>query len=199
MSLCNHTAPREPLKVCPTIIYDTTPRFLFYWRRWGCSALSVSNVLVQPLVQQRERQPIDLVGESVWHFGVSRLITRIEFKEIRKEWKARKKEEENARKADEERQRQAVQAAAAQNGDPQGPDGPPSSNYPGSRPVTLPPIGYQPAAYPAPPSGSVPQQYMPEHQNHMYSNYPPPQSPYGQPNQGMYNQCKLKLQMVDNR
>jgi transcription factor CON7 len=30
-----------------------------------------------------------------------------EFKEIRKEWKARKKEEDNARKAEEERQRQA--------------------------------------------------------------------------------------------
>jgi hypothetical protein len=110
-----------------------------------------------------------------------------EFKEIRKEWKARKKEEENQRKAEEERQRQAVQAAA-QNGDPQGPDGPPTSTYPGSRPVTLPPIGYQPAQYPAPPSGSVPQQPMPDYQNHMYSNYPPPHSPYGQPQQGMYNQ-----------
>jgi hypothetical protein len=33
-----------------------------------------------------------------------------EFKEIRKEWKARKKEEENARKADDERAR--AQAAA---------------------------------------------------------------------------------------
>lgn len=109
-----------------------------------------------------------------------------EFKEIRKEWKARKKEEENQRKAEEERQRQAAQAAA-QNGEPQGPDGPPTSTYPGSRPVTLPPIGYQPTQYPAPPSGSVPQQPI-DYQNHMYSNYPPPHSPYGQPNQGMYSQ-----------
>ena len=31
-----------------------------------------------------------------------------EFKEIRKEWKARKKEEENQRKADEDRQRAAA-------------------------------------------------------------------------------------------
>merc|ERR1712169_116608 len=35
-----------------------------------------------------------------------------EFKEIRKEWKARKKEEENARKAEEERQRQAAAQAS---------------------------------------------------------------------------------------
>ncbi|CAH0018205.1 unnamed protein product [Clonostachys rhizophaga] len=113
-----------------------------------------------------------------------------EFKEIRKEWKARKKEEENQRKAEEERQRQAAQAAqaAAQNGpDPQGPDGPPTSSYPGSRPVTLPPIGYQPAQYPAPPSGGV-QQPLPDYQNHMYPNYPPPHSPYAQPTQGIYNQ-----------
>uniref|UniRef100_A0A8H7K8P4 C2H2-type domain-containing protein n=1 Tax=Bionectria ochroleuca TaxID=29856 RepID=A0A8H7K8P4_BIOOC len=109
-----------------------------------------------------------------------------EFKEIRKEWKARKKEEENQRKAEEERQRQAAQAAqaAAQNGpDPQGPDGPPTSSYPGSRPVTLPPIGYQPAQYPAPPSGGV-QQPLPDYQNHMYPNYPPPHSPYAQPYPG---------------
>jgi hypothetical protein len=114
-----------------------------------------------------------------------------EFKEIRKEWKARKKEEENARKADEERQRQAA-AAAAQNGAPdgQGPDGPATSTYPGSRPVTLPPIGYQPNQYSGPPSAGVPPQ-LSDYPNHMYSNYPPPHSPYGQPTQGMYGQCKL--------
>jgi hypothetical protein len=111
-----------------------------------------------------------------------------EFKEIRKEWKARKKEEENARKADEERQRQAA-AAAAQNGAPdgQGPDGPATSTYPGSRPVTLPPIGYQPNQYSGPPSAGVPPQ-LSDYPNHMYSNYPPPHSPYGQPTQGMYGQ-----------
>ncbi|EXM05642.1 hypothetical protein FOIG_04164 [Fusarium odoratissimum NRRL 54006] len=108
-----------------------------------------------------------------------------EFKEIRKEWKQRKKEEEANRKADEERQRQAAAAAAAQNGggDPQGPDGTPTSSYPG-RTVQLPPIGYQPAQYPPPPSG-VPQQPLPDYNNsHMYSNYQP-HSPYAQPSQGI--------------
>jgi hypothetical protein len=113
-----------------------------------------------------------------------------EFKEIRKEWKQRKKEEEAQRKQDEERQRQAAAQAAAQNGgDPQGPDGTPTS-YPGSRTVQLPPIGYQPAQYPAPPgSAGVPQQPLPDYgPSHMYSNYPP-HSPYGQPpGQGMYSQ-----------
>lgn len=118
-----------------------------------------------------------------------------EFKEIRKEWKQRKKEEEAARKAEDEQRRaaqQAAQQAAVQNGgpDPQGgPDGPPpGSAYAGGR---LPPIGYQPSGYPAPPSGGVPQQPLPEYSGgHMYSaNYQPqPQSPYGQPSQGMYSQ-----------
>ncbi|KAG5800069.1 hypothetical protein H9Q69_000912 [Fusarium xylarioides] len=108
-----------------------------------------------------------------------------EFKEIRKEWKQRKKEEEANRKADEERQRQAAAAAAAQNGggDPQGPDGTPTSSYPG-RTVQLPPIGYQPAQYPPPPSG-VPQQPLPDYNtSHIYSNYQP-HSPYAQPSQGI--------------
>ncbi|KAI8666516.1 C2H2-type domain-containing protein [Fusarium keratoplasticum] len=108
-----------------------------------------------------------------------------EFKEIRKEWKQRKKEEEAARKAEEERQRVAA-AASVQNGgpDPQGPDGTPTSTYPGSRPVQLPPIGYQPAQYPPPPTASVPQQPLPDYNNHMYSNYQP-HSPYAQPSQGI--------------
>lgn len=112
-----------------------------------------------------------------------------EFKEIRKEWKARKKEEEAQRKAEEERQRQAA-AAAAQNGDPQGTDGTPTSSYPGSRPVQLPPIGYQPGQYP-PPSAGVPQQPLGDYNNHMYPTpgYQP-HSPYAQQNQGIYNQCK---------
>ncbi|KAL7935700.1 hypothetical protein V8C35DRAFT_278700 [Trichoderma chlorosporum] len=112
-----------------------------------------------------------------------------EFKEIRKEWKQRKKEEEAQRKAEEERQRAAA-ANAAQNGggDPQAPDGASSSGYP-TRPVQLPPIGYQPNQYPAPPSGNVGQQPMPEYgASHMYSNYQP-HSPYAQPNQqNMYSQ-----------
>lgn len=100
----------------------------------------------------------------------------------------RKKEEEAQRKADDERQRAAV-AAAQQNGDPQGPDGTPTSTYPGSRAVQLPPIGYQPAQYPAPPGEQG--QGMPQYGgNHMYSNYPP-HSPYAQPSQGMYNSSTL--------
>lgn len=116
-----------------------------------------------------------------------------EFKEIRKEWKQRKKEEDAQRKADDERQRAAAAAAAAQNGgEPHGPEGTPTSAYPGSRAVQLPPIGYQPTQYPAPPgSAGVPQQPLPEYgASNMYPNYPP-HSPYGQPpSQGMYNQCK---------
>ncbi|KAN0086428.1 hypothetical protein V8E54_000116 [Elaphomyces granulatus] len=79
-----------------------------------------------------------------------------EFKEIRKEWKARK-EEENQRKAAEERERAAAQAqvqqaqAQAQAGqvdggapaDPSQGGQPPS--YPGGVRPQLPPIGYQPA------------------------------------------------------
>ncbi|KAI1486158.1 hypothetical protein F5X96DRAFT_673929 [Biscogniauxia mediterranea] len=122
-----------------------------------------------------------------------------EFKEIRKEWKARKKEEEQQRKAAEEaeRQRQAQAAAAAaaqaQNGgaDPQGADAgqaPPS--YTASRQVQLPPIGYQPTQYPAPPSATVPQQPLPEYSptNHMYGGNYQPASPYGPQGQQMYSQ-----------
>ncbi|RDW70291.1 hypothetical protein BP5796_08688 [Coleophoma crateriformis] len=109
-----------------------------------------------------------------------------EFKEIRKEWKARKKEEENARKADEERAR-----AAAAPVDGQQPEGAAPQGYQAARSqVQLPPIGYQPgtqvpAQYQAP-SGGV-QQLAEYGQNHqqMYSGYPA--SPYGAPNQ-MYSQ-----------
>jgi len=116
-----------------------------------------------------------------------------EFKEIRKEWKARKKEEEAARKAEEERQRQAAATAAAQTGatDPQTTaDGTqPPTSYPGSR--QLPPIGYQPAQYPAPPSNI--QQPLPEYSsNHVYPSYTPA-SPYGQTSQQMYNQRESVL------
>ncbi|KAK0623648.1 hypothetical protein B0T14DRAFT_564985 [Immersiella caudata] len=114
-----------------------------------------------------------------------------EFKEIRKEWKQRKKEEEAARKAEEERQRQAAATAAAQNGgaDPQGSaDGAqPPTSYPGTRTVQLPPIGYQPNQYPAPPSGSMQTSLSEYGANPVYQGYSPA-SPYGQPNQQMYNQ-----------
>lgn len=116
-----------------------------------------------------------------------------EFKEIRKEWKARKKEEEQQRKAEEERQRQA--AAAAQNGavdQPPADGSQPPTSYPGSRPVQLPPIGYQTQQYPAPPSGGV-QQPMPEYGgNHVYPNYQA-NPPYGQPTQQMYSQRKCDV------
>ncbi|RDA82356.1 hypothetical protein CP532_2114 [Ophiocordyceps camponoti-leonardi (nom. inval.)] len=105
--------------------------------------------------------------------------------EIRKEWKQRKKEEEAQRKADEERQRQA----AANNGgsEPQAADGTPTPTFPGTRPVQLPPIGYQAAQYPAPPSSSVAQQPLPDYNtSHMYSNYQA-QSPYSQAHHGIYS------------
>lgn len=113
-----------------------------------------------------------------------------EFKEIRKEWKQRKKEEEAQRKAEEERQRNAATAAQNQGQEPGSVDGgqaPPG--YPSSRALQLPPIGYQPNAYPGPPSAGVPQQSLPDYGNsQMYPNYP--HSPYGQPGQSMYSQCK---------
>lgn len=107
-----------------------------------------------------------------------------EFKEIRKDWKARKKEEENARKADEERSR--VAQASAQNGGGQRPDGTPTSAY-DSGSVQLPPIGFQGQGYPAPPPGSVGQPGMAEYPGtHMYQSYQP-HSPYGA-NPPMYGQ-----------
>lgn len=118
---------------------------------------------------------------------------RAEFKEIRKEWKARKKEEENARKAEEERQRvAATQAAQAQ----QSVDGPPGEHpgqgqayqQNGGRP-SLPPIGYggadgQPQGQYGQPNNMV---YPPQTNGQMH--YPPqgyPNSPYG--NQGQVYQ-----------
>lgn len=112
---------------------------------------------------------------------------RTEFKEIRKEWKQRKKEEEAQRKAEEESQASAGAGSAAPD---QGLEGPSTPSYPVSRAVQLPPIGYQPAQYPAP-SGGVPQPGLADYgAGHMYPNYPP-HSPYGQPNQNMYSQCKF--------
>ncbi|KAG6248887.1 hypothetical protein E4U24_002495 [Claviceps purpurea] len=111
-----------------------------------------------------------------------------EFKEIRKEWKQRKKEEEAQRKAEEESQASAGAGSAPPD---QGLEGPSTPSYPVSRAVQLPPIGYQPAQYPAP-SGGVPQQggLADYGAGHMYPNYPP-HSPYGQPNQNMYSQCEF--------
>ncbi|KAG4417882.1 hypothetical protein IFR04_009019 [Cadophora malorum] len=109
-----------------------------------------------------------------------------EFKEIRKEWKARKKEEENQRKAEDERARATVVPADGQNSS----DNTPAGYQQPGRSVQLPPIGYQPGAqvpgqYQAP-SGGVQQLQGYGGENHLqYSGYPA--SPYGAPNQ-MYNQ-----------
>ncbi|KAI4226524.1 MAG: hypothetical protein L6R36_003120 [Xanthoria steineri] len=104
-----------------------------------------------------------------------------EFKEIRKEWKQRKKEEEAQRKSEDERQRgsQGGQSVDGQSNDPaQTPTG---QNYaPGARPH-LPPIGYAPAGgtmqaqYPS----GVEQMYQAQGNGQVYAGYPP-HSPYGQ-------------------
>ncbi|KAJ5232933.1 Zinc finger C2H2 [Penicillium chermesinum] len=100
--------------------------------------------------------------------------------EIRKEWKARKKEEETQRKAIEERERAAAQAAQANQVEPPpGPSDPQAgqpSAYGASRPQ-LPPIGYQPA------DSQVSSQYPPGgmvYQSNGQMGYPPnyPHSPY---------------------
>lgn len=123
------------------------------------------------------------------------LITT-EFKEIRKEWKARKKEEDNQRKAADERERAAQAQAQAQAqanqvdantpGDPAQTTQTPS--YPAGVRPQLPPLGYQPA------DGQVPGQYnaspggtlvYPQGNGQMPPGYPAnyPHSPYGQGNQ----------------
>lgn len=111
------------------------------------------------------------------------LTLSIEFKEIRKEWKARKKDEEAQRKAAEERERAAAQAAQANQVDA---SGPPDHSQAGQAPTygggvrpQLPPIGYQAA------DGQVPSQYGPPgggmvYQSNGQMGYPPnyPHSPY---------------------
>lgn len=106
-----------------------------------------------------------------------------EFKEIRKEWKARKKEEENARKAEDERARQAQQAAQV-DGQPGEPHQVQAQGYQqnGARP-SLPPINYQAADGHAQGQYGQPQQggmvYPPASGQMAYAaNYP--NSPYGQ-------------------
>jgi transcription factor CON7 len=122
----------------------------------------------------------------LYHWGNADANTFTEFKEIRKEWKARKKEEEGARKAEEDRQRQAV--AQAQQADGQPADGQhvqgQSYQQNGGRP-SLPPIGYQQ------PEGHAQGQYAqqpaamvyPQQNGQMpgYANYP--NSPYAQQGQ----------------
>jgi hypothetical protein len=125
--------------------------------------------------------------ESIANYFIS-FCRCLEFKEIRKEWKARKKEEENQRKAAEDRERAAAQANQQQV------EGPPPADpsqaaqpppYPAGVRPQLPPIGYQPA------DGQVPSQYsaspgggMVYPQGNGQIAYPAnyPHSPYGQAN-----------------
>jgi len=105
-----------------------------------------------------------------------------EFKEIRKEWKARKKEEENARKAQEERERSQNGPVDGQPADPSQQGQP--ANYPaGAR--HLPPIGYAPADGQVPGQYAGPQGGMVYQQGNGQMGYPPanyPHSPYAQGN-----------------
>lgn len=116
-----------------------------------------------------------------------------EFKEIRKEWKARKKEEENARKAEEEQRHRQAQQQAQQGVESQAGDGHsvPSQPYQqnGQRP-SLPPIGGyqqpdqpQPSQYGQQPVGMVYQQG--NGNMHYQPNYP--NSPYAPQAQGYQN------------
>lgn len=124
------------------------------------------------------------VMSTLGHFSYTKFTADhlLEFKEIRKEWKARKKEEEAQRKAVEERERAAAQAAQANQVEAPNPSDPSHGQPPaygsGVRPQ-LPPIGYQPAdsqvpgQYGAPPGGGM------VYQNGQMA-YPPnyPHSPY---------------------
>jgi hypothetical protein len=133
----------------------------------------------------------------LWSFAISECgwpLFLAEFKEIRKEWKARKKEEEAQRKAAEERERAAAQAAQANHVEAAQPPADPSQTaqspaYAGGV-RQLPPLGYTPAESPvagqyAPGGGAM----MYQHNGHMA--YPPnyPHSPYAQSNH-VYQQRK---------
>ena len=120
------------------------------------------------------------------------MLQFLEFKEIRKEWKARKKEEEQQRKAQEDRDRAAAQAAQPVDGQPADPaQQGQAPSYPGSVRPQLPPIGYAPA------DGQVPGQYAGQQPGMVYqpqngqmaypNNYP--HSPYAQGGQ-VYQQRK---------
>lgn len=117
----------------------------------------------------------------------------VEFKEIRKEWKQRKKEEENQRKQQEERERSANGPVDGQAPD-QAQPGQAAHYPPGVRP-SLPPIGYAPA------DGQVPSQYPSQQAGMVYQQgngqmgYPPansyPHSPYSQGNPQYAQQREL--------
>ena len=125
---------------------------------------------------------------------VHRRLTHIiaEFKEIRKEWKAKKKEEDHARKQEEDRMRAEGRPV----------DGPPTNGTAQYAPAhmiaqsmggpQLPPIGYAPAPGQGPPQyaagqGQVDGQAY-QAQGQIYANGGYPASPYGPPGQQMYQQ-----------
>lgn len=97
-----------------------------------------------------------------------------EFKEIRKEWKAKKKAEEAARKAQEDQARadgQTATPAESQTGHEA------QQSYNTSR--NLPPLPYNPASFPAAPqfSNSAASEYS---SNYITANQGYPSSPYAQ-------------------
>jgi len=105
----------------------------------------------------------------------------LEFKEIRKEWKARKKDEENMRKQDDDgRSRPSLSNHPSQDGGHSSSDSATphtqAAYQQGGRPI-LPPLGYAPA-------GGPPAQYgQPGSGMEGMAQYPQsyyPQSPYGQ-------------------
>lgn len=104
-----------------------------------------------------------------------------EFKEIRKEWKARKKEEENARKQEEDRARVAqAQSSQQVEGQPGEHPGQGQGYQQNGRP-SLPPIGYQTAE--GPNQGQYGQQggmVYPQNGGNMHYQQGYPNSPYGQ-------------------
>ena len=110
----------------------------------------------------------------------------LEFKEIRKEWKARKKEEDLARKAEGDRQRSSMgaQSADGNSTDPSataaaaGAQTPTTQAYAGNGRPQLPPIGYPQGGTPV--SGQyqagTPDQMYSQSNSQLYSTYP--HSPY---------------------
>ncbi|POS73235.1 hypothetical protein DHEL01_v208369 [Diaporthe helianthi] len=105
-----------------------------------------------------------------------------EFKEIRKEWKARKKAEEADRKAREEEQARAAPGPNDPQGGHDGQQTGAVSAYGGAR---LPPIGYQPTTYPAPPNATMANEYS---SNYIAAGGYNPQSPYQQSHNQVYGQ-----------
>ncbi|KAI9789363.1 MAG: hypothetical protein M1833_002427 [Piccolia ochrophora] len=183
--------PEAPVQTFPI-------RLALYWRSLLDDGTNRASRLAFLVPREADLQLARLATPYLLVATFGRMLTGCtEFKEIRKEWKARKKEEDNQRKADEERQRAAQQANQV---DPQNPTDPAQASSansypPGVRPQ-LPPIGYQPGqAGPVPGHYAAPANGIEQMQqygnNPLYPNYP--QSPYGPGNQ-MYQQRHTPLQ-----